>query len=172
MSNLSTIATPLWQPHWTCCRKGWAEKGCKRHFHRGPLSKAYDQNTRKYKWPDERAQIYFAKRVSEAWVKKIDDSGVLNQEKVEKLFDFFLKKNEGSISIQKLTMILEKLKFPMLVSSPDLSFQFKYKDITEGRAFNLLDDGKGNIDKAKFLKWWFCPVEEIANERFKSSEQK
>lgn len=172
MSNLSTLATPLWLPHWTCCRKGWTDKGCKKYFHRGPLVKEYDPNIRKYKWPDERAQIYFAKRVSESWVKKIDDSGVLNQEKVEKLFDYFLKKNEGAIPVQKLTVILEKLKFPMLVSSPDLSFQFKYKDITEGRAFTLLDDGKGNVDKSKFMKWWFCQVEEIANDRFKAAEQK
>ena len=40
----------------------------------------------------------------------------------------------------------------------------------EGRVFTLLDDGSGNVDKIKFMKWWFGTTEEIINDRAKAAQ--
>jgi hypothetical protein len=67
--------TILWRPHWTCCRGDWntagilniSKLGCRFKKHIGPLLFEYQQNPRKYKWPDVRLKIYFPKVVSQKW---------------------------------------------------------------------------------------------------------
>ena len=171
-TNLASMPTPLWKPHWTCCRKDWNKPGCRRYFHRGPIKSTFDINTRKYHWPDERAQIYFAKNISQTWNKKLQDSCMFDKEKVEKIYHLLAKLYGGdSIPMDKFSNLMEKLKLLMMVSSSDLSFQFKYRDLIEGRVFTILDDGSGNVDKVKFMKWWFGTTEEIINDRAKAEAQ-
>ena len=81
--------TILWGPHWTCCRRGWRSKGCKRGFHWGPALSAYETAPREYKWPDPRAQIYFKKKVSERWSKFLSKYVIEDPRAVEAVFHYF-----------------------------------------------------------------------------------
>lgn len=42
-----------------------------------------------------------------------------------------------------------------------MSYHFKFQDVINGTAQSFLDDGNGNIDKEKFVKWWFMTTEEL-----------
>ncbi len=53
-------------------------------------------------------------------------------------------------------MLLDKLKLHLLVLSEDLTYHFKYLQVMKGKVGAILDDGDGNIDKAKFDFFFFC----------------
>ena len=50
-----------------------------------------------------------------------------------------------------LTRLLDKFKLHWYVNSEDLSFHFKFEDVINGKAEEILSDSKGNIDKKKFI---------------------
>ena len=60
-----------------------------------------------------------------------------------------------------LPRLCDKLKLHLLVISDDLSFHFKFLDVMTGRAQELLDDGNGNLEKIKFMSWWFADLDKI-----------
>ncbi|CAD8068820.1 unnamed protein product [Paramecium primaurelia] len=148
----------LWKPHWTCCRKSWNEPGCLLTKHSGPLVVDYKPN--KYQWPDPKAQIYFKKKVSENWKKMLEQSHSLTPETASLKYDLLCKTlgSGGQISVYKLPELCDKFELNLWVCSEDLAFQFKFTDIMEGRAQEYLADTSGNIDKHKFLDWWFADV--------------
>ncbi|CAD8071067.1 unnamed protein product [Paramecium primaurelia] len=148
----------LWKPHWTCCRKSWNEPGCLLTKHSGPLVTEYKPN--KYQWPDPKAQIYFKKKVSENWTKMLEQSHSLTPETASLKYDLLCKTlgSGGQISVYKLPELCDKFELNLWVCSEDLAFQFKFTDIMEGRAQEYLADTSGNIDKHKFLDWWFADV--------------
>ncbi|CAK81396.1 unnamed protein product (macronuclear) [Paramecium tetraurelia] len=148
----------LWKPHWTCCRKSWNEPGCLLSKHSGPLVIEYKPN--KYLWPDPKAQIYFKKKVSENWTKMLEQSHSLTPETASLKYDLLCKTlgSGGQISVYKLPELCDKFELNLWVCSEDLAFQFKFTDIMEGRAQEYLADTSGNIDKHKFLDWWFADV--------------
>ena len=41
--------TILWKPHWSCCGRDWAEKGCTRCRHHGPLKSDLNKYNMTYK---------------------------------------------------------------------------------------------------------------------------
>lgn len=61
----------MWEPHWTCCRRGWDDPGCKRMPHKGVYLETYEEIKPKYVWPDPNAQIYFKKNISPLWRQKM-----------------------------------------------------------------------------------------------------
>jgi hypothetical protein len=71
--------TILWPPHWTCCLGGWESRGninltigCRVMNHRGPLVEELPKYNRKYKWPDQRAKLYFPKEVTKKWLNFVN----------------------------------------------------------------------------------------------------
>jgi hypothetical protein len=60
----------------------------------------------------------------------------------------------------------------LLVINSDISFHFKFYEIMNRKAYEYLDNGKGFIDLEMFVKWWFCPVEELKTLVPKSPKQK
>ena len=42
-----------------------------------------------------------------------------------------------------------------------MSFHFKFQEVINGTAQAYLDDGNRNIDKEKFIKWWFMTTDEL-----------
>ena len=54
----------MWDPHWTCCRRDWAEEGCTRMPHKGVYAETYEEIKREFQWPDTNAQSYFIKKYS------------------------------------------------------------------------------------------------------------
>jgi hypothetical protein len=55
------------------------------------------------------------------------------------------------------------LNLHLLVISADVSYHFKFNEIVSRRAFDSLDNGKGFVDIEKFVKWWFCSVDDLKN---------
>lgn len=45
--------------------------------------------------------------------------------------------------------------------SDDLSYHFKFIDVMIGKAQENLIDKDGNIDKDKFMEWWFADLDTI-----------
>jgi hypothetical protein len=42
-----------------------------------------------------------------------------------------------------------------------MSYHFKFKEVINREAQQYFDDGNGNIDKEKFIKWWFMTTDEL-----------
>jgi hypothetical protein len=84
--------TILWTSHWTCCRKEWENKGCKRGKHRGFLLEEMDANKRPYQHPDPRAKLYFPKVVTEKWKKSLEGYKLNEQQVIKKCTKFWESK--------------------------------------------------------------------------------
>jgi hypothetical protein len=149
----------LWEPHWTCCIANWGEPGCKLMKHRGIfIDQLEGSNLRPYHWPDHRAKLYFSKTVSDKWKQTIKQY-TLSEYAVKKI----LKKENWSSS--QLPELMDKLKlyFILICEKPD--YQLKFNDvINSSNTVNYFLDKNGNVNKEKFLKWWFNDYEEICNE--------
>ena len=52
--------------------------------------------------------------------------------------------------MSELPELLDKFKLHLLVISEDISYHFKYLDVIEMRANQILDDGRGNVDQEKY----------------------
>lgn len=63
------------------------------------------------------------------------------------------------ISARKLPELCDKFNMNLWVCSEDLSFQFRFIDVVEEKAQEYLSDSHSNIDKHKFLDWWFADVD-------------
>lgn len=48
-----------------------------------------------------------------------------------------------------------------MLLSDNMSYHFKYIDLVNKKAFKYLDDGNGDLDIEKFIKWWFCSLTEL-----------
>jgi len=83
----------LWKPHWTCCRQPWAAAGCTKTYHRGELANETIQP--KYKWPNEDAQKFFRKTISNLWKQKLGTRYQLDSKQVSQKFDEYAKKYCG-----------------------------------------------------------------------------
>ena len=53
--------------------------------------------------------------------------------------------------MSELPDLLDKFKLHLFVISDDITYHFKYLDVVEMRANQILDDGRGNIDKEKYI---------------------
>lgn len=51
----------------------------------------------------------------------------------------------------------------ILVISEDMSYHFKFMDLCNGKAFEILKTESDFIDLAKFVEWWFLPLSELQN---------
>lgn len=65
------------------------------------------------------------------------------------------------IPIENLPALCDEGKMSLLIISRDMSFQFKFMDLVNKKAFSYLDNGSGNIDIDKFLKWWYCKLDHL-----------
>jgi hypothetical protein len=59
----------------------------------------------------------------------------------------------------------------LLSNSDDMSYHFKFQDVINNTAQAYLDDGDGNIDKEKFIKWWFMTTEEVLHKYDEPEEE-
>jgi hypothetical protein len=143
----------MWKPHWTCCRKEWAEKGCTKMKHKGPFIENVNPEDRTYKWPDLRAQYFFKKKVSIHWKDKILKECPQDEHQLNHMFkkaEGELSYGGGNISIDQLPILCDKLKLNLLVNSPDISFQYKFQSVVNSSAGSIIDDGSGFIDKERY----------------------
>lgn len=151
----------MWEPHWTCCRKGWDEEGCKRMMHKGVYEEIYQEIKREYQWPDPRAQIYFKKKISPLWRIKMDQQCNYDDEALLAKIEKKERDSRGALAVSDLEELCDYLRLHLLANSDDMSYHFKFQDIINGTAQDYLNDGSGYIDKEKFIKWWFMTTEEV-----------
>jgi hypothetical protein len=149
----------LWEPHWTCCRKGWNEPGCKRMKHKGLFTEEVENGKlRPYKWPDVRAKLYFNKIVSDRWKETIKQY-IYPIHVVKKLL------STGSWSLSNLPDLCDKLKLYLVLINEKPDYHMKFNDVvTSSNSINYFLEKNGNINQSKFLKWWFEDYQDIMNE--------
>lgn len=169
--SVTSTADLMWEPHWTCCRKGWDEPGCKKMKHKGVFLETYNEIRREFEWPDQRAQIYFKKKISPLWKKKMMTQYDYDEETLLQKIEKKERDNRGRLSIRDLEELCDYLRLHLLSNSDDMSFHFKFQDVINGTAQAYIDDGDGNIDKEKFMKWWFMTTEEVLHKYDTPPEQ-
>lgn len=152
----------LWEPHWTCCRKGWNEPGCRRMKHKGLFTEEVENaKLRPYKWPDVRAKLYFNKIVSDRWKETIKQY-IYPSSVVKKIL------STGSWSVSNLPDLCDKLKLYLLLINEKPDYHMKFNDVvTSSYSINYFLEKNGNINPTKFMKWWFEDYQDIMNELMK-----
>ena len=51
----------------------------------------------------------------------------------------------------------------ILVISDDMSYHFKFLELIDGKAFDILKDENDNLNIEKFIEWWFLPLKELSS---------
>ena len=151
----------MWEPHWTCCRQPWDSEGCTKMRHRGVYTEIYEETKREFQWPDPNAQIYFKKKISTLWRRKMEQQCDYDEEALLAKFERKERDNRGPVSVSELEELCDYLRLNLLSNSDDMSYHFKFMDVINGTAQEFLNDGNGNIDKEKFMKWWYMTTEEV-----------
>lgn len=152
--------TVLWEPHWSCCRGKWDDKGCKQMRHRGLFPEEIEsKNLRPYIWPDPRAKLYFSKIVSDKWKENLKQY-TYSFGKVKKIF---LSKESGW-TVNNLPDLCDSLKLYLLLINDKPDYHMKFNDVVNQSGSINYFDGTGPIKLEKFMKWWFNDYEDIMNE--------
>lgn len=151
--------TILWEPHWTCCRKGWDSPGCRTMKHKGLFVEEVEQGKlRPYHWPDFRAKLYFGKVVSDRWKEHIKKY-MYSEDQVRSI----LSKNSWSSS--DIAKLCDQLRLYLVLINEKPDYHLKFNDVaTKSGTVNYFYDNNDNVKKEEFIKWWFGSYEEIANE--------
>ena len=157
----------IWEPHWTCCRKGWSEPGCKFSKHRGVFVEEFNEKKiRPYMWPDIRAKLYFTKIISDKWKKTIKQY-TPSAAKVKKAI------TEGIKDGQSLVTICDNLNLYLLVVDEKADYHLKFNDvISSSNTVNYFTNKNGSFNAEKFIKWWNMNYDEIVNEMKVTEEKK
>lgn len=71
-----------------------------------------------------------------------------------------------------LPKLCDMMNLHLLVINSDISYHFKFYEIMNRKAFEYLDNGKGFIDIDVFVKWWFCPIDDLKTFKPKDPKQK
>jgi len=157
----TSTADLMWEPHWTCCRGQWDDPGCKKLRHKGVYAETYDEIKREYQWPDPNAQIYFKKKISHLWRNKMMNQCDYDEETLLSKLEKKERDSRGRLSVGDLQGVCDYLRLNLLANSDDMSYHFKFQDVVNGTAQTYMDDGDGNIDKEKFMKWWYMTTDEV-----------
>ncbi len=69
--------------------------------------------------------------------------------------------------------LCDKLGLNLLINSEDMSYHFKFVEVVQNTCNKYIDDGDGNIDFGKFMKWWNMTIEELMtkDEQIPTEEQ-
>ena len=148
----------VWKPHWTCCGGDWLSKPCTRCRHHGPLVKDLNRYDMRFRYPDVRFKLTFKRIVgekSQTYLEKYQ----ISEQKMRKLSESW------SLSrLDDLPKICDKLNMNYLILQEDPSFAIKYWDIIEKKNSIEYFCKEDQVDKEKFIKWWFMDYMDIYNE--------
>jgi hypothetical protein len=151
----------MWDAHWTCCRQDWDSSGCKRIPHKGPYEEYYTKIKKEYQWPDSRAQIYFIKQISYLWRNKMIAQYDYDEETLLAKIEKKERDQRGRLSIRETESLCDYLHLNLLMDSDDMSYHFKFLEVVNKEAQPYFEDDNSNIDKEKFVKWWFMTTDEL-----------
>ena len=156
----------MWKPHWTCCREEWDAPGCTPMPHRGPFVEDWAENpSREWLWPEVKAQVYFKKKISHHWKKKLSkitdmDEGML-LEWIEMQARRIRKEDRRELNPDDAEMLCDKLWLPLMVDYSDISYHYKFEEYQNGEMTRYVTAEDGSLDVEKFVKWWFMEVHEL-----------
>jgi hypothetical protein len=60
-----------------------------------------------------------------------------------------------------LPKLCDFLNMHILVISEDMSYHFKFMDLCNGKAYEILKNEKDFLDREKFVEWWFLPLRKL-----------
>ena len=149
----------IWKPHWTCCGGDWRSKPCTRCRHHGPLKRDEEKYEGRFKYPDVRYKLNFKRIVGDKWNSYIENYQI-SEPRMRKLSESW----PSSLRIEDLPKICDKLHMNYLILQEDPSFAMKYWDIIEKSNSIEYFSKEGQVDKEKFIKWWFTDYLTIYNE--------
>ena len=153
----------LWKPHWTCCHRDWGEKGCKMTRHRGPLISSLGPNYKRYCWPSERLKLSFSKVITDRWRTTLEKY-TYGEPKVRGIVDKYFK-DKSRVTNGDLPKLCDLLKLYLLVVNDKVDYCMKFQDIVTYsgtvKFFATNESKSGEVDKEKFVKWWFMPYEQL-----------
>ena len=149
--------TILWKPHWSCCGKDWAEKGCTRCRHHGPLKSDLNKYNMTYKYPENILKMRFRrKEVGNKWLEFLNENYVYDKDKVRTIV------NKSGKSLSDLPKLCDDLRLYLLVLQEDPSYILKYWDaVNQDETVKLFLDDNKNIVTDKFIDWWFSDYETL-----------
>ena len=149
----------IWKPHWTCCGGDWRSKPCTRCRHHGPLKKDEEKYEGRFKYPDVRYKLNFKRIVGDKWASYIENYQI-SEARMRKISETW----PSSIRVDDLPKICDKLHMNYLILQEDPSYAMKYWDIIEKSNSIEYFSKEGQVDKEKFIKWWFTDYLTIYNE--------
>lgn len=160
--NKEKSSKVLWKPHWSCCGRKWEEACSAIHKHvssdMDPSKKfEIDTNTRE-------CQKWFKKRIRKTWLNQIKNFHKFSDKQVSERIRMFAGRRSikmTAIPLDLLAALCDTLNMHLLVISDDMSYHFKLLDLINKKAFKFIDDGTGNIDIDKFVKWWFADLKQV-----------
>ena len=155
------ILENIWKPHWTCCGKGWDSEPCTRCRHHGPLMKDIAKYDMRFKYPDVRYKLNFKRIVGDKWVDYLER----NVQSEQKMKDIIMEKGE-TFRYSELPALCDKLKMNLLILQEDPSYAIKFWDIIEKSNSIKYFSKDDNVDREKFMKWWFTDYLTIYNELY------
>ena len=145
------------KPYWSCCGKDWAEKGCTRCRHHGPLKSDLNKYNMTYKYPENILKMRFRrKEVGNKWLEFLNENYVYDKDKVKAIVE------KSGKSLSDLPKLCDDLRLYLLVLQEDPSYILKYWDaVNQDETVKLFLDDNKNIVTDKFIDWWFSDYETL-----------
>ena len=131
--------------------------------HRGPLISALGPDYKRYPWPSERLKLSFSKVISDRW-RNVLEKNPFSEKKVKSIVNKYWEEYRR-VTNGDLPKLCDKLKLDVLVINDNVDYVMKFQDIvTYSRSVKFFSAGEGRsseVDKDKFVKWWFMPYEKF-----------
>ena len=151
----------IWKPHWTCCGKDWNASPCTKKRHRGPLVRDLGRYENQFQYPDVRYKLNYKRIVTDKLSNYIEKN-TLSEQKIRKM----MENKASSFSYNELPGLCDKFHINFMILQEDPSFALKYWDIINKEnsiKYFCKDD---QVDKEKFIKYWFMDYLSIYNELY------
>ena len=104
----------------------------------------------RFKYPDVRYKLNFKRIVGDKWVDYLER----NVQSEQKMKDIIMEKGE-TFRYSELPALCDKLKMNLLILQEDPSYAIKFWDIIEKSNSIKYFSKDDNVDREKFMKWWF-----------------
>ena len=115
----------------------------------------------RFKYPDVRYKLNFKRIVGDKWVDYLER----NVQSEQKMKDIIMEKG-ATFRYSELPALCDKLKMNLLILQEDPSYAIKFWDIIEKSNSIKYFSKDDNVDREKFMKWWFTDYLTIYNELY------
>ena len=126
----------------------------------------FEQNPpREFFWPDEKAQVYFNKKISHHWRKKLSKVTEHDEDSLKEWIGLVAarvrKEDRRELNAGDAEMLCDKLWLPLMVDYDDISYHYKFDEYRNGEMVRYVSADDGSLDVDKFVAWWFMDVHQL-----------